>query len=335
MILVSKDNQEQINEELNNDNIFIVSDDNLEKLYPNLFTSDKKFIIKAGEASKNLKTVEEVCSKMLEVGCNRATTVIAIGGGVVGDLAGFVAAIFMRGVKWINIPTTLLAQVDSSIGGKTGVDFKTYKNMLGAFYQPEKIIISAHFLDTLPERELLCGMGEVIKTAFLEPEIFNYFCEDTDKLLSYDKDSLFEVIEMCVDYKEWIVLEDEKETKGLRSILNLGHTIGHALESFEHYKKSHGEYVLHGLRLENFMCKNFINPDTYELMQEILKRALGSSKIQIDAKKIAKLTVNDKKNKDGKIMIVCAIDKGEQSEMFFTLEQIEEGLEKCKQEFNL
>jgi 3-dehydroquinate synthase len=200
------------------------------------------------EASKNLAAVERVCRALARAGADRKCTLVAVGGGVVGDVAGFVAASFLRGVRLIHIPTTLVAQVDSAIGGKTGVNLPEGKNLAGAFYQPDLVLVDPGTLKTLPDREYRSGIYEVIKYGVIgDAALFTQLERNLDKLLRRDPRVLSAVIPRCIACKARITSEDEKES-GLREILNYGHTLGHALESVTRYKIfRHGEAIGWGM----------------------------------------------------------------------------------------
>lgn len=201
----------------------------------------------AGENSKSRKTKEKIEDKMLGLDLGRDCCIIALGGGVVGDLAGFVAATYQRGIPYIQVPTTLLAMADSSIGGKVAVDTLHAKNSIGAFYQPKKVVIDLNFLKTLPKRELANGLAEVIKHALIKDGNFFHFLEkNISRILECDLEALKYAIRRCCEIKSSVVADDEKE-KGLRKILNYGHTIGHAAESALNYKMSHGEAIAIGM----------------------------------------------------------------------------------------
>ncbi len=203
-----------------------------------------------GEAYKTIETWHEVLVALSEFGAGRGDAIIAVGGGVVGDLAGFAAAAYMRGAPFVNVPTTLLAQVDSSIGGKTGVDLPAGKNLVGAFYQPMAVVSDTAFLATLPEREIRCGLAEIIKSAMLAGGDFLSFINDgMDNIVSGEEDALSEAVVKTAGFKAGIVGEDEKDVSGRRAILNYGHTFGHALEAASEYRElNHGEAVAIGLR---------------------------------------------------------------------------------------
>lgn len=203
--------------------------------------------IPAGEPSKNMATVMEIAGKLLAAGADRNTMLIALGGGVVGDLTGFIASVYMRSVPYIQIPTTLVGQVDSAIGGKTAVDLPQGKNLLGTFYQPRAVFVDLNFLDTLPDKEFQNGLAEIIKYGIIEDEkLFQLLEEDMDSIKSRDPGLLLKIIETCCRIKKSIVEIDEWE-QGLRRILNFGHTLGHAFEAASDYKLSHGEGVALGM----------------------------------------------------------------------------------------
>lgn len=201
----------------------------------------------AGESSKNMDTVMDIIGKLMEKGADRETCLIALGGGVVGDIAGFVASIFMRSVPYIQIPTTLVAQVDSSIGGKTGVDLAYGKNLIGTFYQPRAVFANLSFLETLPEKEFNNGLAEIIKYGIIDDEkMFRTLEDNMDTIKSRDPKMLLNLVEICCQIKKSVVEIDEKE-QGLRRILNFGHTLGHALEAISQYTITHGEGVSMGM----------------------------------------------------------------------------------------
>lgn len=201
-----------------------------------------------GESHKNLRTMETVLDKLVEIGANRDTTIIALGGGVVGDIAGFAAASYMRGVCFVQVPTTLLAQVDSSVGGKTGVNHPGGKNLIGAFHQPSAVVIDTDTLQTLPRRELSAGLAEVIKHgAICDIEYFAWLENNMQALLELDPDALAYAIRRSCEIKAAVVAEDERES-GRRAILNFGHTFGHAIENSLGYGEwLHGEAVAAGM----------------------------------------------------------------------------------------
>ncbi len=235
--------------------IFIITDENVARHYLHRVTDSfsssaqvEHFIVPAGEESKSFASYERVMNDMLRHMPDRKTTLVALGGGVVGDLTGFLAATLLRGVPFIQIPTSLLAQVDSSVGGKTAINCAAGKNLVGAFYQPQAVLIDAATLQNLPQREMLAGYAEVLKYGLLgDAEFYYYLLENADKILQKDVETLTYIIRHCCTMKADIVSQDEKE-QGKRALLNLGHTFGHAIEKHAAYDGSvlHGEAVALG-----------------------------------------------------------------------------------------
>lgn len=232
----------------------IVSNETVAPLYckrlePNLAGKKISSIeLPDGEAHKNLATMQTILDRLVETGANRDTTVIALGGGVVGDITGFAAACYMRGVAFIQVPTTLLAQVDSSVGGKTGVNHARGKNLIGAFHQPKAVLIDTDTLTTLPDRELRAGLAEVIKHgAICDLTFFEWIEKNIDVLLARNPAALAHAIQRSCEVKAEVVAEDEREA-GRRAILNFGHTFGHAIEHCQGYGAwLHGEAVAAGM----------------------------------------------------------------------------------------
>ncbi len=287
-----------------------VTDTNLRALYPEL--TENAFVVPCGEKNKNLQTLSAILTEMHKRGLNRHDRVAAFGGGVVGDMTGLAAALYMRGIDWVSIPTSLLGMVDSGIGGKTAVDFDGVKNLVGAFHSPIDIYINAKFLRTLPEREWLCGSGELVKTCMLDESAFILLCDNLSKLIGKDIDGIFPLIERAVAIKTDIVDKDMTE-KGLRKVLNVGHTVGHALESLDGYKLSHGEYVLKGMMTEAAMCKDMIEQkfyDGYIKLIELFTRPPLST-----ANSVCELARSDKKNDRGSISIMVPKTPGDVAEV--------------------
>jgi 3-dehydroquinate synthase len=222
-----------------------VSGYHLRYLLNNIQAKELKIItLPDGEEYKNLENIEFALDRLFDAKYDRNSLIIAFGGGVIGDMSGFIASIFLRGIDFIQIPTTLLSMVDSSVGGKTGVNNKYGKNLIGAFYQPEAVYIDTHFLSTLPKREFSAGMAEVIKMAVM-------FDEKFFKDLEENNIKIEEIIYKAIELKAWVVSEDEKE-KGIRSVLNYGHTFAHVIENITNYKKYlHGEAVAIGMVMAN------------------------------------------------------------------------------------
>ena len=260
------------------DDCLIVSNETVAPLYldavkANLGSKSVKTIALAdGEVHKTIDTVEAVVDKLVASRANRDTTVIALGGGVVGDIAGFAAACYMRGVAFIQVPTTLLAQVDSSVGGKTGVNHPQGKNLIGAFHQPEIVLIDTDTLTTLPERELKAGLAEVIKYgAIVDADFFKWLEANVDALLARDADKLAHAIRRSCELKAAVVADDEREM-GRRAILNFGHTFGHAIEHCQGYGEwLHGEAVAAGMIMAATLSD--IGNDEVARLVDLIRRA--------------------------------------------------------------
>ncbi len=294
---------------------FAVTDSNVADLYPE-FTEDA-FVIPAGESNKNPQTLFSILSEMERRKIKRGDTVAAIGGGVTGDITGLAASLYMRGVDWVNVPTSLLAMVDAGIGGKTAIDYNGVKNLVGAFHAPSDIFISSHFLATLPEREWICGTGELIKTCMLSKQAYETFKAHAAGLQSHDPDEVFALIKTCVDIKNAVVKADLNE-KNLRKILNVGHTIGHALESVDNYRLSHGEYVIKGMMTEIAMCKDIVDPKFYREIIATLKKY--SAPPRTTAKSVVEKALLDKKNVGHTITVMLVAAPGDVMEVKMELE---------------
>ncbi len=244
-----------------------------DKLLPNLDGRKVESIaIADGEAFKTVATMQEILDELVRTGLARDTTVIALGGGVVGDIAGFAAACYMRGVAFIQVPTTLLAQVDSSVGGKTGVNHEQGKNLIGAFHQPQLVLIDTDTLDTLDERELRAGLAEVIKHgAICDAAFFDWLEDNIQALLERDPDALAHAIRRSCEIKAAVVAEDEREA-GRRAILNFGHTFGHAIERCQGYGEwLHGEAVAAGMIMAAELSG--IQPDEIDRLRKLVAAA--------------------------------------------------------------
>ncbi len=236
--------------------VLVISDKNVGTLYgPQLLDdlhkcgfSPEIYCVEPGEGSKSLETAMDLYTKAIQMGLERKSAIIALGGGVVGDLSGFIAATYLRGIPFFQIPTSLLAQIDSSVGGKVAVNHPLGKNLIGAFYQPKGVFIQPSMLHTLPKRELLSGLAEVIKYGMIADEELLSFMEiHCEKILAKDMDCLELLIKRSCEIKAEVVQKDEKESS-LRMILNFGHTIGHAIEGVTGFKKyTHGEAVAMGM----------------------------------------------------------------------------------------
>ena len=241
---------DKLNKIIQNRKYLIVTDETVYSHYRELLEPFECVVLPVGEGTKSLKYFEKVIDMLQDKQFNRSSVLIAFGGGVIGDLTGYVASSYMRGVHFIQIPTTLLAMVDSSVGGKVAINHTSAKNLIGAFYQPEAVYIDIHFLKTLTKKILSDGMAEVIKYGLgFDPKLFSKLeALDLEKLSSAEhQEAVLEIVETCCKIKARIVHEDERDV-AVRQLLNLGHTIGHAIEQFYQYKKyTHGQAIAIGM----------------------------------------------------------------------------------------
>ena len=296
--------------------ILVITDSNVHKICAGDFINNFDVaVIPAGETSKNLREAENLYTKAIEIGLDRKSLIIALGGGVVGDLAGFVAATFMRGINFIQVPTTLLAQVDSSVGGKTAVNHALGKNLIGAFYQPRAVFIDLRTLQSLPEREIKSGLGEVVKYGIISDEnFFAYLESNIEKILSRDISVMQKIIRRSCEIKSEVVSKDEKES-GLRRILNFGHTIAHVIEEETFYKKyRHGEAVAVGMLGAAIISEKLgkITAADVARLKNLLERLnLPTACENLDIDKMYNAAFRDKKTVGGKINWVLMKNFGE------------------------
>ena len=293
----------------------ILTQPNLDKLYGeslqelliNAGFNVKMITFPDGEKTKNLAQIETIYTKLVNLHCDRSTVLVALGGGVVGDIVGFVAATFMRGIKYIQIPTTLLSMVDSAVGGKTGVNLLKGKNLIGSIYQPKTVLIDPTLLKTLPVRELVSGYVEILKYGLIkDSKFFNTLIGDSFSIESYDMDQIQLAIIRSCEIKSEIVSMDEKDT-GIRRILNFGHTIGHALENYYGYNQlRHGEAVAYGI-----LCSSWISHKNGKISNnewntiKTMVRELALPKIpSLDSNKILNIIKHDKKIKSGELHFI-------------------------------
>lgn len=305
-----------------NKNLFIVIDKKVLELHRTKiirFVSNfpgKYFIheFESDESNKSFTSADKMYNNLISQKFGRDTLMLAIGGGITGDIAGFVASTFARGIQFIQIPTTLLAAVDSSIGGKTGINFSETKNIIGTFYQPEMVLIDTGFLKTLPEEEIICGIGEILKYAFLiDQKFFVTLRNNLSKLIKLDASFTSKIIESCIQFKGDVVVADEKEGS-LRKILNLGHTFAHAIEIEQNYKIKHGKAVIVGLvcaldlsrRMEILDKKLF---EEYLQLPLLLRNFISIDKF--DADHIYEVMQRDKKGLNNNIKFVLINSIGE------------------------
>lgn len=295
--------------------VCIITNDTVAPLYLEKLTETLSafnpinIILPDGEKYKTLDTVSLIYDRLLEEKFSRSATLVALGGGVIGDMVGFAAATYQRGIDFIQVPTTLLSQVDSSVGGKTGVNRPLGKNMVGAFYQPNCVLADTSTLGTLPDRELKAGLAEVIKYGLINNLPFlNWLDDNIESLLARDGESMAYAIQTSCEEKAAIVAEDEKEA-GLRAILNLGHTFGHAIETAMGYGNwLHGEAVATGMVLAaELSCKlGMLSDEDYDRVKQItLKAQLPvSPPAEMTAETFLSLMSRDKKAEQGRIKFI-------------------------------
>ena len=275
------------------------------------------FNIKAGECHKNLDSLRDIYNAAFEIGLDRNSLMIALGGGIVGDVTGFAAATWLRGIEYLQIPTTLLSMVDSSVGGKTAVNHPKGKNLIGAFYQPKAVFIDPETLVTLPTREFKAGMAEVIKYGIIKDKaLFEYLEneENRDKILNLENESLMKIINNSIQTKACIVSEDEKEN-GIRAILNYGHSFGHVIENLCGYGEYlHGEAISIGMKIAGDIAaeKNlWLKEDSLRQNSLIKSYGLPTQIPRIKKNSVMTILMGDKKVRDGKMRFILPREIGE------------------------
>lgn len=309
---------QQIGADLQNnplgDQYAIITDSNVKQLYGNTLLSELEdnhlsaflFHFPAGEESKTIPIYQQLLQKLIQTGLTRKSVIIALGGGVVGDIAGFLAATYMRGISYIQIPTTLLAQVDSSIGGKTALNLPDGKNLLGAFYQPRRVYIDPTLLHSLSAQHFRNGLVEIIKHGVIfDSSLFQYIETHIQKIKAQDIDTLSQLIYLSCKIKANIIQQDERE-QNIRAILNYGHTLAHALEQIENYTLLHGEAVAIGMNFAGRLAvnKGYWHQSEHERQQHLLKVFNLPSHSRQNIKQLLSLMRRDKKGEKGKIMFV-------------------------------
>lgn len=299
---------DMIKEVTSAERVAVITDDTVDKLYSDVIMkslSDAgfetfKFVFPHGEKSKNISTFSSILEFLAESGLTRTDALVALGGGVVGDVAGFAAASYLRGIDFIQIPTTLLACVDSSVGGKTAIDLKAGKNLAGAFYQPKLVIADFETLSTLTDGIFADGMAEVIKYGVIFDKAFFEFLRDNEA-----KDNLEYVITRCVELKRDIVNADEKE-KGVRALLNFGHTVGHAIEKCSGYKIPHGSAVAVGMVIISraaYKC-SFCDENCTDIIASLNKKYSLPVSTDFSASELSSAAMADKKRAGDKIKLI-------------------------------
>ncbi|MEE9190906.1 MAG: 3-dehydroquinate synthase [Candidatus Neomarinimicrobiota bacterium] len=326
-ILIERDNLTKIPELLTpwNDNQkwVIISQETIVRQFGNSLLGDlikagfraEMITIPTGEDAKNLEQIQILSEKLLDMRCDRSTSLLALGGGVVGDITGFLAATFMRGIRYFQIPTTLLAMVDSSIGGKTGVNLSRGKNTVGSIYQPEAVIIDANLLATLPVRERVSGLAEVLKYgAIQDRDFFLSVGRNVEKILALSDMGLVEqIIARSCALKVRIVEQDEQDHK-IRRILNFGHTIGHGIESATGYSVlRHGEAVAYGMKAAGYisMKKGFLNNSEWNVLRDTIDQLPLPPLRDLEVDTVLQIIRNDKKIRAGQLYFIVITRLGE------------------------
>lgn len=302
--------------------LVVITDENVEKNQWKAFSEAlegsgyevSKYVINAGEVYKTLETVKGIYEFLVSQKLDRKASLIALGGGVVGDITGFAAATFLRGINFVQVPTTLLSQADSSVGGKVGVDFNGYKNIIGAFYQPKFVYMNVSTLETLPLREIRAGMAEVVKHGVISDKDFcEYIDYNVDRIFNLNKSVLEYLAKQNCTIKANVVEQDEKEA-GLRAILNFGHTIGHAIEAHSNFKLLHGEAISIGIvgAFKMSVKLEMIGDDQMRKLKNLLvKLGLPTNYKEMDAEKILELMYHDKKVKNDRLYFILPKAIGE------------------------
>lgn len=299
------------------DSVLIISDSNVYNTQGDNFVKNLKskiiyeYTVTPGEDAKSLDIYEKIIEYCVKINLSRKSVIIALGGGVVGDLAGFIASTYMRGIDVIQVPTTLLAQVDSSIGGKTGINIGNFKNIIGSFYQPKFTYINVDALKTLPEDEFKSGMSEVIKYSLIyDYDFLDYLINNSKDILNKDTEKLYYIVKKCANIKAEVVGKDEKEG-GLRKILNFGHTFGHGVEKL--CKISHGNAVSIGMNMafKLSLRERFIEEEYYNKFLKVCESYdLPLIFENADEQSVLNIMKSDKKNSFSKINLVLPVELG-------------------------
>lgn len=313
------------------DRVFFVSDSNVWEIYADKVVADfsydfDSYVFPAGERSKNPKTLVECLEKMAQSGCTRDSVVITLGGGVACDLGGFAAATYMRGIRVLQVPTSLLAMVDASVGGKTAVDLKAGKNLFGAFHQPIGVVIDLNVLSTLSDDQFKDSVGEIVKHAILaDPELFEFLSNNKLVKSMISTDDFAQVVMRNVEIKRDVVNADEHEA-GIRQTLNLGHTIGHAIEAASNFSVGHGTCVAAGLCVLVRTCAKtgLTSSDVAEKIISSFNTQDLPTTTEIDKQTLLKFIKNDKKRHSNSVNFVLVNNIGSCSVKKFTFEEIDE-----------
>ena len=323
-------------------NIYVVIDKNVARFHIReietvLSNTDTKVhfkVLPSGERTKSDIVLKKIYQELLNKKYGRDTTLIAIGGGVIGDIAGYAAATYMRGINLVHVPTTFLAMIDSSIGGKTGLNFSGRKNIIGAFYQPELVFIDTEFLSTLPKREFSASLGELLKYGLISTKAFNNLIySNIEKIKLLDSEIINRIIAECLTIKASVISRDEYERTGIRRVLNLGHTFAHAIESDLTFQIKHGEAVTAGIICSLFLSniKGFLSDDKLKSILELANRIhLNRSIKELNNQHVYNNMFSDKKNVNGEVRFVLLADIGkilvdimaDRDEIFYALSKM-------------
>ena len=302
--------------------VFVVTSPEIERLWADAVLqplreagfSVQTLYVPAGEQHKRLSTLERLCEELAAAGADRDTVLIALGGGVIGDITGFLAAIYMRGIRFVQVPTTLLAQVDSSVGGKTGANLVAGKNLVGSFHQPVAVLADLRTLCTLPRRELRAGLQESVKSAIIrDTELFDFMERNTAAILAGDPAALERVVEASIRVKAAVVAADERES-GFRMILNFGHTVGHAVEAATEYKQLlHGEAIGWGMLAAIYLgeARGVLPQDDADRMRALIRRVTDLPQFSAAADRLVALTGSDKKKRSGALSFILPVSIGQ------------------------
>lgn len=303
--------------------VIVISDSNIDRTHHDLIAPYEYILIGQGEQAKSLATLEDIYRKLIDMGADRSTFILGIGGGIVTDIAGFVASTYMRGVEFGFVTTTLLGSVDASVGGKNGVNVGGFKNMVGVFSQPQFVVCDASLLATLPKREFRAGLAEVIKTAILgDTELFKILENSSFDAIRNDNELLEEVISRCVRVKALVVAEDERED-GRRRILNLGHTIAHAIEKSSN-KMNHGEAVAVGLYhiTRSALAQNIISEEDAKRIFALIEQYGFDTTLPVERKQLLDAIKGDKKRKGDSLHLILPTAIGSVEDRLISFEEM-------------
>ena len=297
------------------DQIFIITQENIikTKIANPLSSKYNIYLCKDAEECKNLEEYQKIVKYLANHKCNKNSLLLGLGGGTITDLCGFVASTYMRGISFINIPTTLLGMVDASIGGKTALNIGGKRNLIGTFREPSGLILYTQFLNSLSKKQLIDGYAEILKYALImDKKLFQTIENNINSLIgNVDFDLINRIIEICINHKIKIVSQDQYD-QGIRNILNFGHTIGHALESYYKFTLSHGQAILYGMKVASYLSliKQNISQEQYDKIVNILNKFGTTSLLDLDIDKVLEFLDTDKKNIGGQLNYILLNDIG-------------------------